>query len=84
MRPVSKTGRHHLSTMINYYLSMEQRFHLEAAFREIDACEDMEKLKELTKQIITSQENEKAFAREAMVQLKKEMDFAVSKKFGFR
>ena len=63
---------------------MEQRFQLEAAFREIDACEDMEKLKELTKQIITSQENEKAFAREAMVQLKKEMDFAVSKKFGFR
>lgn len=62
---------------------MEQRFHLEAAFREIDACEDMEKLKELTKHIITSQENEKALAREAMVQLKKEMDFAVSKKFGF-
>ncbi len=63
---------------------MEQRFHLEAAFREIDTCEDMEKLKELTKQIIMYQENEKAFAREAMVQLKKEMDFVVSKKFGFR
>ena len=62
---------------------MEQRFHLEAAFREIDACEDMEKLKELTKQIITSQANEKAFAREAMVQLKKEIEFVASKKFGF-
>ncbi len=62
---------------------MEQRFHLEAAFREIDACDDMEKLKELTKQIITSQENEKAFAREAMVQLKKEIEFVASKKFGF-
>ena len=62
---------------------MEQRFHLEAAFREIDACEDLEKLKELTKQIITSQENEKAFAREAMVQLKKEIEFVASKKFGF-
>ena len=69
--------------MTNYHLSMEQRFHLEAAFREIDACEDMEKLKELTKQIITSQENEKAFAREAMVQLKKEIEFVASKKFGF-
>ena len=44
----------------------------------------MEKLKELTKQIITSQENEKAFAREAMVKLKEKMEFAVSKKFGFR
>ena len=42
---------------------MEQRFHLEAAFREIDTCEDIEKLRELTKQIITAQENEKAFAR---------------------
>ena len=62
---------------------MEQRFHLEAAFREIDACDDMGKLKELTKQIITSQENEKAFAREAMVQLKKEIEFVASKKFGF-
>tara|TARA_Y100000991_G_C21885142_1_gene311215 strand:+ start:185 stop:376 length:192 start_codon:yes stop_codon:yes gene_type:complete len=62
---------------------MEQQFHLEAAFREIDACDDMEKLKELTKQIITSQENEKAFAREAMVQLKKEIEFVASKKFGF-
>ncbi len=70
--------------MTNYHLSMEQRFHLEAAFREIDACMDMEKLKELTKQIITSQENDKTFAREAMVQHKKEMEFAVSKKFGFR
>ena len=69
--------------MTNYHLSMEQRFHLEAAFREIDACDDMEKLKELTKQIITSQENEKAFAREAMVQLKKEIEFVASKKFGF-
>ena len=62
---------------------MEQRFHLEAAFREIDACEDINKHKELTKQIITSQENEKAFAREAMAQLRKEIEFAASKKFGF-
>ena len=62
---------------------MEQKFHLEAAFREIDACKDIDKLKELTKQIITSQENEKAFAREAMVQLRKEIEFAASKKFGF-
>ncbi len=43
----------------------------------------MEKLREVTKQIITAQENEKAFAREAMSQLRKEMEFAASKKFGF-
>ena len=69
--------------MTNHHLSVEQRFHLEAAFREIDACEDIEKLRFLTKQIITSQENEKAFAREAMVQVRKEMEAAASQRFGF-
>ena len=69
--------------MTNHHLSVEQRFHLEAAFREIDACQDLEKLREVTKQIITAQENEKAFVREAMSQLRKEMEFAASKKFGF-
>jgi hypothetical protein len=69
--------------MTNYHLSVEQRFHLEAAFREIDACEDIEKLRTLTRQIITAQQNEKAFAREAMLQLRKEMEFVASKKFGF-
>ena len=69
--------------MTNYHLSVEQRFQLEAAFREIDACEDIEKLRALTKQIITAQQNEKAFAREAMLQLRKEMEFVASKKFGF-
>ena len=64
--------------MTNHHLSVEQRFHLEAAFREIDACQDLEKLREVTKQIITAQENEKAFAREAMSQLRKEMEFAAS------
>ena len=58
--------------MTNHHLSVEQRFHLEAAFREIDACQDLEKLREVTKQIITAQENEKAFACEAMSQLRKE------------
>ena len=69
--------------MTNYHLSVEQRFHLEAAFCEIDACEDIEKLRALTRQIITAQQNEKAFAREAMLQLRKEMEFVASKKFGF-
>ena len=53
---------------------MEQKFHLEAAFREIDACEDIDLLRLLTKQIITAQENEKAFAREAIVQIRREME----------
>ena len=69
--------------MTNYHLSVEQRFHLEAAFREIDACEDIEKLRALTRQIITAQQNEKAFAREAMLQLRKEMEFVASKNIRF-
>ena len=40
--------------MNNHHLSVEQRFHLEAAFREIDGCEDIEKLRALTKQIIAA------------------------------
>ena len=60
--------------MTNHHLSVEQRFHLEAAFREIDGCEDIETLRALTKQIITAQENEKAFAREAIQQIRKEME----------
>ena len=62
---------------------MEQRFHLEAAFREIDACEEINKLKKLKKQIIASQKNEKVVAREVMVQHRKEIEFSTSKKFGF-
>ena len=53
--------------MANHRLSLEQKFCLEAAFREIDACEDIDVLRALTKQIIASQENEKAFVREAVV-----------------
>ena len=69
--------------MTNHHLSVEQRFHLEAAFREIDGCEDMEKLRALTKQIITAQENEKAFAREAIQQIRKEMEASAQQRFGF-
>ena len=69
--------------MNNHHLSVEQKFHLEAAFRQIDGCEDIEKLRALTKQIITAQENEKAFAREAMQQIRKEMEASAQQRFGF-
>ena len=68
--------------MTNQHLSVEQRFHLEAAFREIDGCKDIEKLRSLTKEIITAQENEKAFAREAIAQIRKEMEAAAQQRFG--
>ena len=69
--------------MTNHFLSVEQRFHLEASFKEIDGCEDIEKLRALTKQSSTAQENEKAFAREAMQQIRKEMEASAQQRFGF-
>jgi len=69
--------------MNSHHLSVEQRFHLEAAFREIDGCEDIEKLRALTKQIMTTQEDEKAFTREAMQQIRKEMEGSNRQRFGF-
>ena len=69
--------------MTNHRLSVEQKFNLEAAFREIDSCEDIEQLRQLTKQIITAQENEKAFAREAIVQIRREVEASAARRFGF-
>ena len=69
--------------MTNHRLSVEQKFHLEAAFRDIDSCEDIEHLRQLTKQIITAQENEKAFAREAIAQIRRELEVSAGKRFGF-
>ena len=69
--------------MTNHRLSVEQKFHLEAAFRDIDSCEDIEQLRQLTKQIITAQENEKACAREAIVQIRREVEASAARRFGF-
>ena len=69
--------------MTKHRLSVEQKFHLEAAFRDIDSCRDIEQLRQLTKQIITAQENEKAFAREAIVQIRRELEAAAARRFGF-
>jgi hypothetical protein len=69
--------------MTNHRLSVEQKFNLESAFREIDSCEDIEQLRALTKQIITAQENEKAFAREAIVQIRREVEASAARRFGF-
>ena len=69
--------------MTKHRLSVEQKFHLEAAFREIDSCQDIEQLRQLTKQIITARENEKAFAREAIVQIRRELEAAAARRFGF-
>jgi len=60
--------------MASHRLSIEQKFCLEASFREIDACSDIESLRELTKQMITEQENEKAFVREAVQHIRYEME----------
>jgi hypothetical protein len=68
--------------MTNHRLSIEQKFQLEAAFRDIDACDDIGKLREITKAIITAQENEKAFAREAISRMRQEIDVQTISSFG--
>ena len=69
--------------MTNHRLSIEQKFQLEAAFRDIDACDDIGKLREITKAIITAQENEKAFARDAMLRMRQEIEAQTRPGFGF-
>ena len=69
--------------MINHRLPIEQKFQLEAAFRDIDACDDIERLREITKAIITAQENEKAFAREAISRMRHEIEAQATSTFGF-
>ena len=59
---------------------MEQRFHLEAAFREIDAARILTSSKTQKANYYVSK-NEKAVAREVMVQHRKEIEFSTSKKF---
>ena len=72
-----------IPSMTNHRLSIEQKFQLEAAFRDIDACDDIGKLREITKAIITAQENEKAFAREAISRMRQEIEVQASSSFGF-
>lgn len=69
--------------MTNHRLSIEQKFQLEAAFRDIDACDDIGKLREITKAIITAQENEKAFARDAILRMRQEIEAQTRSSFGF-
>ena len=72
-----------IPSMTNHRLSIEQKFQLEAAFRDIDACDDIGKLREITKAIITAQENEKALAREAISRMRQEIEVQASSSFGF-
>ena len=72
-----------ICSMTNHRLSTEQKFQLETAFRDIDACDDICKLREITKAIITAQENEKAFAREAISRMRQEIELQTRSNFGF-
>ncbi len=70
--------------MKNHHLSVEQKFNLEAAYRQIDACDDINQLRQLTKHLITSQENEKAFAREAIKHMRREIESLTVKGLDFQ
>jgi hypothetical protein len=67
--------------MSNHRLSFEQKFRLEAVFRKIDSCTDIEMLREVTKQIIASEENQKAAVREAITQMRRELEAEFNGKY---
>ena len=68
--------------MTNHRLSVEQKVQLEGTFHQIDSCQDIHQLRQLAKQIITAQENEKAFAIEAIVKIRREFEATAINRLG--
>lgn len=71
--------------MAEHTLSMEQRFRLEAACRQLDDCDDIEAIRELAKQLLHALEMERSSARQAIADLKQKDQQAPSlaRRFGF-
>ena len=65
-------------------LSMEQRFRVEAACRKIDACDDIEVIRTLAKQLLNALETERASTRQAIADLKQkgEQKPTLAQRFG--
>ena len=55
--------------MTNIRLSPDQQDKLNAIFAQVDEIDDIDQLRMVTKNLMIAQENEKAFAREAVIQM---------------
>lgn len=66
-------------------MSVEQQFRVEAACRKIDACDDIEVIRTLSKQLLHALEAERASTRKAIADLKQkgEQKPSLAQRFGF-
>ena len=60
--------------MTNIRLSPDQQDKLNAIFAQVDEIDDIDQLRMVTKNLMIAQENEKAFAREAVIQIQQELN----------
>ena len=65
-------------------LSVEQRFRIEAANRKLDECIDLDAVRELAKQLITTLEMERASTRQLIADLQKKSSPSLAQRFGFK
>ena len=66
-------------------MSVEQQFRVEAACRKLDACDDIEVIRTLAKQLLHALETERASSRQAIADLKQkaEQKPTLAQRFGF-
>ena len=66
-------------------MSVEQQFRVEAACRKLDACDDIEVIRTLAKQLLHALETERASTRQAIADLKQkaEQKPTLAQRFGF-
>ncbi len=64
--------------MTNIRLSPDQQDKLNAIFAQVDEIDDIDQLRMVTKNLMIAQENEKAFAREAVIQIQQELNRVAS------
>tara|TARA_B100002052_G_scaffold291205_1_gene310895 strand:+ start:1028 stop:1228 length:201 start_codon:yes stop_codon:yes gene_type:complete len=62
----------------NIRLSPDQQDKLNAIFAQVDEIDDIDQLRMVTKNLMIAQENEKAFAREAVIQIQQELNRVAS------
>jgi len=66
----------------NIRLSPDQQDKLNAIFAQVDEIDDIDQLRMVTKNLMIAQENEKAFAREAVIQIQQELNRVASHSWG--
>ena len=59
---------------LDHYLSLGEKLKIESLFKEIDAVEDIEMLRLIAKEIITSRETQRAAVRQAIQEIRCEIE----------